>query len=39
MVGYILIEIGKTKARQATPVLNESITELQKDKDVLGKEL
>ncbi len=39
IVGYILIEIGKTKARQATPVLNESIQELQKDKDVIGKEL
>ncbi|HWP45811.1 MAG TPA: phage holin family protein [Candidatus Limnocylindrales bacterium] len=39
IIGYILIEIGKTKARQATPVLNESIKELQKDKDVIGKEL
>lgn len=39
MVGYILVSIGKTKAQQATPMLDESIKELQRDKDVLGKEL
>lgn len=39
VVGYILVSIGKTKAQQATPMLDESIKELQRDKDVLGKEL
>jgi len=39
LICLILVSIGKSKARQATPVLDESLRELQRSQEAIGKEL